>query len=283
MKKLLSVFLFAVIAMSVFTGCSDNPSGDNSLRARVGDFAIVVDEFKEALLPMDNDGYIYSNAVQTVCDYTDGKATQQEAIDAVVQAYSELEKAESEIEEKTLDEDTENILKEYGIYPEEFEVFINFRTQDLSTYIENLSYLYYYLQNDVEYNSEFNTNNLIFVSKIDRLIQENNRDYYYYANINYWFVDRTDEEVEYLLQELDKDLKWCSVSEDEYVWENSAEIVEEKAMQYMNTYEEYLNLFAEYLGLSEEESEEMDDMIDKLEDIEDGGEIKDNQSAIQLS
>ena len=146
MKKLLSVFLFAVIAVSVFTGCSDNRSGDDSLRARVGDFAIVVDEFKEALLSMDNDGYIYSNAVQTVCDYTDGKATQQEAVDAVVQAYSELEKAESEIEEKTLDEDIENILKEYGIYPEEFEVFINFRTQDLSTYIENLSYLYYYLQ-----------------------------------------------------------------------------------------------------------------------------------------
>lgn len=282
MKKLLSVFLFAVIAMSVFTGCSDNPSGDDSLRARVGDFAIVVDEFKEALLPMDNDGYIYSNAVQTVCDYTDGKATQQEAIDAVVQAYSELEKAESEIEEKTLDEETENILKEYGIYPEEFEVFINFRTQDLSTYIENLSYLYYYLQNDVEYNSEFNTNNLIFVSKIDRLIQENNRDYYYYANINYWFVDRTDEEVEYLLQELDKDLKWCSVSEDEYVWENSAEIVEEKSMEYINIYEDYLSLFAEYLGLSEEESEEMDDMLDRLKNIEKDREDNDKQSAIQL-
>lgn len=282
MKKLLSVFLFAVIAMSVFTGCSDNPSGDDSLRARVGDFAIVVDEFKEALLPMDNDGYIYSNAVQTVCDYTDGKATQQEAVDAVVQAYSELEKAESEIEEKTLDEETENILKEYGIYPEEFEVFINFRTQDLSTYIENLSYLYYYLQNDIEYNSEFNTNNLIFVSKIDRLIQENNRDYYYYANINYWFVDRTDEEVEYLLQELDKDLKWCSVSEDEYVWENSAEIVEEKSMEYINIYEDYLSLFAEYLGLSEEESEEMDDMLDRLKNIEKDREDNDKQSAIQL-
>lgn len=282
MKKLLSVFLFAVIAVSVFTGCSDNPSGDDSLRARVGDFAIVVDEFKEALLPMDNDGYIYSNAVQTVCDYTDGKATQQEAVDAVVQAYSELEKAESEIEEKTLDEETENILKEYGIYPEEFEVFINFRTQDLSTYIENLSYLYYYLQNDVEYNSEFNTNNLIFVSKIDRLIQENNRDYYYYANINYWFVDRTDEEVEYLLQELDKDLKWCSVSEDEYVWENSAEIVEEKSMEYINIYEDYLSLFAEYLGLSEEESEEMDDMLDRLKNIEKDREDNDKQSAIQL-
>lgn len=282
MKKLLSVFLFAVIAMSVFTGCSDNPSGDDSLRVRVGDFAIVVDEFKEALLPMDNDGYIYSNAVQTVCDYTDGKATQQEAVDAVVQAYSELEKAESEIEEKTLDEETENILKEYGIYQEEFEVFINFRTQDLSTYIENLSYLYYYLQNDVEYNSEFNTNNLIFVSKIDRLIQENNRDYYYYANINYWFVDRTDEEVEYLLQELDKDLKWCSVSEDEYVWENSAEIVEEKSMEYINIYEDYLSLFAEYLGLSEEESEEMDDMLDRLENIEKDREDNDKQSAIQL-
>lgn len=282
MKKLLSVFLFAVIAVPVFTGCSDNPSGDDSLRARVGDFAIVVDEFKEALLPMDNDGYIYSNAVQTVCDYTDGKATQQEAVDAVVQAYSELEKAESEIEEKTLDEETENILKEYGIYPEEFEVFINFRTQDLSTYIENLSYLYYYLQNDVEYNSEFNTNNLIFVSKIDRLIQENNRDYYYYANINYWFVDRTDEEVEYLLQELDKDLKWCSVSEDEYVWENSAEIVEEKSMEYINIYEDYLSLFAEYLGLSEEESEEMDDMLDRLKNIEKDREDNDKQSAIQL-
>lgn len=252
------------------------------MRARVGDFAIVVDEFKEAFLPMDNDGYIYSQAVQTVCDYTDGKATQQEAVDAVVQAYSELEKAESEIEEKTLDEETENILKEYGIYPEEFEVFINFRTQDLSTYIENLSYLYYYLQNDVEYNSEFNTNNLIFVSKIDRLIQENNRDYYYYANINYWFVDRTDEEVEYLLQELDKDLKWCSVSEDEYVWENSAEIVEEKSMEYINIYEDYLSLFAEYLGLSEEESEEMDDMLDRLENIEKDREDNDKQSAIQL-
>lgn len=283
MKKLLSVFLFAFFAVSVFTGCSDTPSGDDSLRARVGDFAIVVDEFKEVLLPMDNDGYIYSNAVQTVCDYTDGKATQQEAVDAVVQAYAELEKAESEIEDKTLDEDIENIIKEYDIYPEEFEVFMNFRLQDLSTYVENLSYLYYYLQNDVEFDSEFNTNNLIFVSKIDRLIQDNNRDYYYYANINYWFVDRTDEEVEYLFQELEKDLKWCSVSEDEYVWEKSTEIVEEKAMQYMNTYEDYLNFYAEYLGLSEEESEKMDDMIDKLEDVEEERGIKNNQSAIQLS
>lgn len=269
MNKIISLILSVFIAVSLLTGCGEqkNNGGDKDLQqVSVGDFAKVVDKFKEAFLPMDNDGYIYSEAVETVCDYVDGKKSFQEASDALAQAYETLEKEETEFEEQSLEDEFHDILMEYDIMPEEFEMFINFRIQDLSSYVENLNTLYYYLQSAEI--SEFDKNNLKFVSSIDRLIQENNRSYYFYTNINYWFVNRSQDEINYLLEELEKDLKWCSVSPDDYAWENDSEIVENKAMQYLDIYEEYLNLYAEYMGMAETDSGSMEDIFNKLDELE---------------
>lgn len=269
MKKIISLILAVFIASSLLTGCGEQKDngGDKDLQqAGEGDFAKVVDKFKEAFLPMDNDGYIYSEAIEAVCDYVDGEKSFQEASDALTQAYEILEKADSEFEEQTLEEELHDVFMEYDIMPEEFEIFINFRIQDLSSYVENLSTLYYYFQSSEV--SELSKNNLKFVSSIYRLMQENNRSYYFYMNINYWFVNRSQDEVNYLLEELEKDLKWCSVSPDDYAWENDREIVENKAMQYLDIYEEYLNLYAEYLGMAETDSDSMEDIFNKLDELE---------------
>lgn len=269
MKKIISLILAVFIASSLLTGCGEQKDngGDKDLQqAGEGDFAKVVDKFKEAFLPMDNDGYIYSEAIEAVCDYVDGEKSFQEASDALTQAYEILEKADSEFEEQTLEEEMHDVFMEYDIMPEEFEIFINFRIQDLSSYVENLSTLYYYFQSSEV--SELSKNNLKFVSSIYRLMQENNRSYYFYMNINYWFVNRSQDEVNYLLEELEKDLKWCSVSPDDYAWENDREIVENKAMQYLDIYEEYLNLYAEYLGMAETDSDSMEDIFNKLDELE---------------
>lgn len=269
MKKIISLILAVLIASSLLTGCGEQKDngGDKDLQqAGEGDFAKVVDKFKEAFLPMDNDGYIYSEAIEAVCDYVDGEKSFQEASDTLTQAYEILEKADSEFEEQTLEEEMHDVFMEYDIMPEEFEIFINFRIQDLSSYVENLSTLYYYFQSSEV--SELSKNNLKFVSSIYRLMQENNRSYYFYMNINYWFVNRSQDEVNYLLEELEKDLKWCSVSPDDYAWENDREIVENKAMQYLDIYEEYLNLYAEYLGMAETDSDSMEDIFNKLDELE---------------
>lgn len=269
MKKIISLILAVFIASSLLTGCGEQKDngGDKDLQqASEGDFAKVVDKFKEAFLPMDNDGYIYSEAIEAVCDYVDGEKSFQEASDTLTQAYEILEKADSEFEEQTLEEELHDVFMEYDIMPEEFEIFINFRIQDLSSYVENLSTLYYYFQSSEV--SELSKNNLKFVSSIYRLMQENNRSYYFYMNINYWFVNRSQDEVNYLLEELEKDLKWCSVSPDDYAWENDREIVENKAMQYLDIYEEYLNLYAEYLGMAETDSDSMEDIFNKLDELE---------------
>lgn len=269
MKKIISLILAVLIASSLLTGCGEQKDngGDKDLQqASEGDFAKVVDKFKEAFLPMDNDGYIYSEAIEAVCDYVDGEKSFQEASDTLTQAYEILEKADSEFEEQTLEEELHDVFMEYDIMPEEFEIFINFRIQDLSSYVENLSTLYYYFQSSEV--SELSKNNLKFVSSIYRLMQENNRSYYFYMNINYWFVNRSQDEVNYLLEELEKDLKWCSVSPDDYAWENDREIVENKAMQYLDIYEEYLNLYAEYLGMAETDSDSMEDIFNKLDELE---------------
>lgn len=269
MKKIISLILAVLIASSLLTGCGEQKDngGDKDLQqAGEGDFAKVVDKFKEAFLPMDNDGYIYSEAIEAVCDYVDGEKSFQEASDTLTQAYEILEKADSEFEEQTLEEELHDVFMEYDIMPEEFEIFINFRIQDLSSYVENLSTLYYYFQSSEV--SELSKNNLKFVSSIYRLMQENNRSYYFYMNINYWFVNRSQDEVNYLLEELEKDLKWCSVSPDDYAWENDREIVENKAMQYLDIYEEYLNLYAEYLGMAETDSDSMEDIFNKLDELE---------------
>lgn len=269
MKKIISLILAVLIASSLLTGCGEQKDngGDKDLQqAGEGDFAKVVDKFKEAFLPMDNDGYIYSEAIEAVCDYVDGEKSFQEASDALTQAYEISEKADSEFEEQTLEEELHDVFMEYDIMPEEFEIFINFRIQDLSSYVENLSTLYYYFQSSEV--SELSKNNLKFVSSIYRLMQENNRSYYFYMNINYWFVNRSQDEVNYLLEELEKDLKWCSVSPNDYAWENDREIVENKAMQYLDIYEEYLNLYAEYLGMAETDSDSMEDIFNKLDELE---------------
>lgn len=269
MKKIISLILAVLIASSLLTGCGEQKDngGDKDLQqASEGDFAKVVDKFKEAFLPMDNDGYIYSEAIEAVCDYVDGEKSFQEASDTLTRAYEILEKADSEFEEQTLEEEMHDVFMEYDIMPEEFEIFINFRIQDLSSYVENLSTLYYYFQSSEV--SELSKNNLKFVSSIYRLMQENNRSYYFYMNINYWFVNRSQDEVNYLLEELEKDLKWCSVSPDDYAWENDREIVENKAMQYLDIYAEYLNLYAEYLGMAETDSGSMEDIFNKLDELE---------------
>lgn len=269
MKKVVALLLSVIMLALCFAGCTEEEkTSQNTEQTQTdnGDFAKIVDKFKETILPMDSDGYIYSEAVQAVCDYVNGEKSAQEAADILTQSLETLEQAESEISEQPLDDEFTDILLNYDIMPEEFELFTNFRIQDLSSYIEDLNTLYSYLQ--LAEDSELSKNNVNFVARMYRLIQENNRDYYFYANINYWFVNISDEEREYLFEELEDQLKWCSISQDEYVWENDAEIVEDKSMEYLDIYEDYLTLYAEYLGLAEAGGEETENIFSRLDALE---------------
>lgn len=260
MKRAIGIFAAAAMLFMFLTGCSDQKKDEIN-----EDFKELVTAFEDVFLPMDEDGYIYQQALEAAEDYLDGDMDKEEALNIVADAILTIDETINSSQEISLDSDLQVILEKYNILPEEFELFMNFRTNDLDAYSNNLKFVYPYLQS--AYMSDRAEDEAVLVTKLYLDMQECNEGYFYYANLNYWFTDCEEKEVDYLLDSLSDKLKWLSVDEDDFIWENSMSLVEEKCMVYIYMLEDYLDFHAELVNVMEDKNQSIDDMFTKLEEL----------------
>ncbi len=264
-KKMLKTACTALFFMvfPIMTGC-----GSSSQEAESGDFRVIVDEYASVYLPMDEDGYIYETALDTVGDYLSGNAASDETLAEVESTIDELYERLAGIEDYDTDSEFGALLEEYDIIPEEFEAFANYRSVDLQSYAIDLETVAMYLEYAEVY--EYDYEQVVFWHELLDAILEAEKGYYYYGCQNYWFAGWDEEQLAYVDEKATSELQ--SYISDSFYWEEDRDVAEQLAMRYLDTVDEYLSLEAEHLAqVSEDyatlrkELEELKKMIEENE------------------
>lgn len=226
MKK--AGILFLILCGGVFaamTGCS--LEGKTSYES-------VVMEHARVFLPMDGDGQTYETALTTVGGYLAGEMECEEALKKTDKARCELQEAMDTIKTYEISAEMSELMEKYGIVPEEFEKFGNYRIGELQGYIGELDALCECLE--YAESSDSDRQQLEFWHDRCRRIQENNHGYYYYMFINYWFAGWEEKKVDYVKEQILDRLE-CYLPED-YVWETNVDTIESKGSRYLDAMEE---------------------------------------------
>ncbi len=205
----------------------------------------IVDEYAKLFLAADEDGKIMWDGLELIGDYLNGNLEQKDAISNLREKIDTLYERMDGVQTYSVDSEFSETLEEYGILPEEFELLGNSRKTWIQDSVSMLEFLQEYLVN-----AEVTTDDyaeLQFFHELYVKIEECERAYFYYACINYWFAEWDEEQTAYVqAQVIDKLQAYYS---EEYTWETSRAMTEEKTMLYLDEMEEYMNLMAERIGV----------------------------------
>lgn len=204
----------------------------------------IVQEYAGLFLQMDEDGYLYSTALEAVGDYLDGDISQTEAMETLDDIMDEIENRRDSVETYTVSSGMSTLLEDYGIMPEEFESFGNMRDSDLYHYIVSLETIYSCLLYAEEFSFEYE--NLSYYYELDTGIHESERGYYYYGCLNYWFAEWEEDQVELVREQVIDQLK--DYLPESYTWETDPDVIEQKVMLYLDEVEEYSVSLTEHIG-----------------------------------
>ena len=164
------------------------------------------------------------------------------------------------MEEYTLDDKLSDLLEEYDILPEEFEAFGRSQEDELIDTISDAEELFEYLIYSEKSDEMYE--DLEKAYKSYKEIQDYMRGVNYYANFNYWFAEWDEEMTAYIQEQVTPELKSC-VSKD-FVWENDRDVVERKAMRYMDDLEDYIAVLAKQNGEKKERKLQMEQELQEL-------------------
>lgn len=235
------------------------------------EFYHVTEDFSQRYLELDQDGYQYDQALETVDAYLAGETGQDEAISSLEETIRYFETELDGYETVSLDETLTEHLQAVDISPVEYEMFANGRPSSLQSQQMDLLSLLYYLQYAEE--DEASQESLSWHLDQYQEIQDSARGYYYYGCLNYWFPGADDKEREYLNIKVIDQLK--SYIPEDPIWCNTREAAEEQVMRYLDAEEVILNQFAEYLGQQQNDLYEMEQELEALLEslLEESGEL----------
>ncbi|MCI9356486.1 MAG: hypothetical protein HFH59_02875 [Lachnospiraceae bacterium] len=246
MKKAAIMFLILCgVISAAATGCT--PEGRPSYES-------VVMEHARVFLPMDGDGKLYEDALSAAGEYLAGEMEHKEALKKARQARRELQEAENTVKTYQVSEEMSELLEKYGIIPEEFEAFGNFRAGELQGYMEDVNTLCEYMEDAESSDSAYQQ--LEFWHDQYRTIQENNHGYYYYMFINYWFAGWKEKQVDYVKAQILDRLE-CYLPED-YDWETDKDTIEDKGSRYLDAMDECRADAAVHMREKQEQLQEME-------------------------
>lgn len=279
MKRLAALFLTLSILCTAFAGCSSSGNKETeesqgavqteepSAEMPIEDFAKVVSAYEETFVPMDNDIYIYLQGLDSAKKYLDGEMSGTDAFEFIYNTMTDMQYDKAEIEEKTVDEELEELLIQLGISPEEFEMFLNYREYNLNSYIDSL----YYLASNVYYVDMqlLDKENLEFLLSLYRLMNDCNEGNSFYINLNYWFAQCSEQQLDYLFEELGTKLKCYDLDSGSYVWENDRDLAEAKSDIYLDIWDECVDIYSEYSAMTDDGGDDLEMLFIKLSAIQD--------------
>lgn len=180
------------------------------------------------VFPINEDAYLYYCALSDIGEYLSGQISKETALESVQYALEHLEERLNSWKTYTVSLEMSDLMREYGILSESFEVCINNWPNKLQNYIMDLNRIYPHLQQAEEYNlSHLNTT---LFHEIAVQAWEFAHIHYFYDYVNYWFADWDDKKIAYLQEYVFDKLK-CFMP-DEYVWETDREIIFKKFDDY---------------------------------------------------
>ena len=219
----------------------------------------IVEEYKKIFLTMDDVSYQYDCVLAAVGDYLDEKSNHSDTVETVNNITDTLKEKKDSLEEYTLDDKLSDLLEEYGILPEEFEAFGRSQEDEFTDTISDIEELTEYLEYAED--SEDDYDRLAVAYEEYKDIQDYMKGVNYYTNFNYWFAEWDEEMTDYVQKEVTPEIKSC-ISED-FVWENDRDVVERKAMRYMDDLEDYIEVLAKHTGEARERKLEIEQELGK--------------------
>lgn len=247
-QKYIQVGIAAFSAAFLLAGCAGNAEQTPGYRD-------IVDDYAEVLLNQDADSAEYDGALLAVGSYLEnpGKDALLEAETAVKDAVSQLEDAEESFEPKTLDGNFSELLKKYGIEPEEYMMMADERAENLYDYVSSLKAFEEYLSYEKE--DDLTRDALKAAYEMAAKEQEVWRAYHY-CGINYWFAGWEEEEADYVRQKVYDNLQ--SFSAEREAWQDDRDAVGQRMTFYLNQMEELAKKRADDLGERQEELYQME-------------------------
>ncbi|RGZ01897.1 hypothetical protein [Clostridium sp. AM58-1XD] len=219
------------------------------------DYQLIVDHFKEMVIQQDEDSAAFDQVLETTGVYIkdsteDHLKEAREAVQKQIDAFSEESESYEVME---MDDDFLKLLDEYGIDAAEYKVVAEMGNVELSSYIDSLTVLKYYL--DAETEGDLLRETLEFIYEQDVAIQEYTRRFYF-CQINYFFAEWDEELTAYVKDTIMTDLK--SFWFDDMKWETDKKTIEDKAMIYTNQIAEELDKLMDDIGRHQEELYQME-------------------------
>lgn len=274
MKKVFILFSLYLAIAPCLTSC--HPAAQEIVKEKQtsnSGYQLIVDEHAKIFLPIDEDAYEVELALSCVDNYLSGEASLDDTLNKVQVSLDTLETKLNTLENYTISPELYDILLEYDMEPEGFEVFGNSRHNSLQGYINTLNCIFQLLEGSDEFDSRYQ--DLLFMHNIEQAILDNERSYYFYGYVNDWFRDWEEEPMAYVQTYILDELKFCS--SDKFIWETDHEVILQKVSIYLQAVEDCTTEMIEYIAkISEDVQQIKKDMAD-LEKLEAQYESLDNK------
>ena len=241
-----TVFAAACLGSVILSGCQKKQSDD---------YKIIVDNFKEIVFFQDENSAAYDQVLEQAEAYIkdsteENLAAAREAVQEQIGLFTETCDT---YEIPPMDEEFLELLDKYGIDAVEYKVVAEIERANLSSYIDSLTVLKFYL--DAETEGDLLRKTLESVYEQDVAIQEYTRRFNY-CQINYFFAEWDEESTAYVKETIMPGLK--SFWFDDIMWETDKKTIEDKAMIYTNKMAEELDKLMDDIGRQQEELYQME-------------------------
>lgn len=234
-------YIFCMLAVCiVLNGCGKKEE-------QKAEYQKIADDYADLILTEDEDSRNYETALSAVGNYLEQKDenSKEEAKQIVEDVIEQMEEASEEIKPYAMEDGFEDLLKKYGIEPEEYLMFADERKEELYDYLTTLRTLEEYLGEEDAAFSEALEKEYEMAANTQEIMKS-----YQYCGINYWFAGWEEEAADYVKEQVYD--KLTSFSAEGEAWQDSREAVEERMTQYLDRLEELVNEWSGYLGEQQE-------------------------------
>lgn len=244
----------AVIALSA--------CGSGNRKKEAEDRKTIVDDYAQIMMLQDQDSQAYDQVLEEIGAYLEQPDSdkQEKLLELMENTIQDMEKLTDSYVPYQADQEFAKLLDENGISSAEYEMNANGRYQMLAMYIQDLTFLEFYVES-ADYDE-------IAMNELDEAYKEyveNQKDMqgYNYTGVNYWFAGWEAEDVEYVKEQVLK--RFLSFSVENPVWETERDAVEVRMNTYLNRIEERLDQSAERLGEKQERLYELEKEVKGME------------------
>lgn len=245
----IKVLMMAITAM--FLTISLASCGQSS---QSGDYERLVDGFGEIFLLQDGDSAAFDEALAAVGRFLEDDTLlnlkdAENAVEACLEQFSQIS---STYESPATDAAFDNILKAYGIEPEEFRIEADMRVSSALQYMDSLNMLAVYL--DYENRNTLGRDAFVFLYEQTVRIQEYSRRFSYYG-INYYFAGLEGTALDYAREQVITQLR--SFYFEDLAWETDRDVIEAKGLAYLNQMEAEQEKVSEEIGRQQKKLDEL--------------------------